>query len=161
MGKLITVVPDKKNIEGSVEENEWLAICSLAGLTVVTTFVFPLISSFLIEPFLIQNYGQAAQLGQSNLIIMMMMLFLLVVLPLSILLPHRKHRHVPAYMGGRTTTSDMHFAGSLGISRQMELSNYYLDKYFGETKLRTIGIWICTAIIGVMLISAVFRGVAI
>ena len=92
---------------------------------------------------------------------MMMMLVLLVVLPMSILLPHRKHRHVPAYMGGRTTTPDMHFAGSLGISRKMELSNYYLENYFGEMKLRTLGIWICTAITGVMLITAVIRGVVL
>ncbi len=161
MGKIITVVPDKKNLEEHVEENEWIAISSLAGLTVITTFLFPLISSILIEPFLIQNYGQAAQLGQSNIIIMMMMLVLLVVLPMSILLPHRKHRHVPAYMGGRTTTPDMHFAGSLGISRKMELSNYYLENYFGEMKLRTLGIWICTAITGVMLITAVIRGVVL
>ena len=161
MGKIITVVPDKKVLEGSVDENEWLAISSLAGLTVITTFLFPIISFLLIEPFLVQTYGQSAQLGQSNIIIMMMMLVLLVVLPISILLPHRKHRHVPAYMGGRTTTPDMHFAGSLGISRKMELSNYYLENYFGEKKLRTFGVWICTAIICVMLITAVLRGVVL
>ena len=71
--------------------------------------------------------GSAAQLSQDNIIIMIMMLFLLVVLPLSVLLPHRGHRHVAPYMGGRQTTPDMHFSGSLGIQRQMELSNYYLE----------------------------------
>ncbi len=159
MGKLITVVPDKVNIEGRVDANEWAALVSMAGLTVVTIFIFPLISTYLLEPFLLANYGHtAALLSQDNIIIMILMLFLLVVLPLGILLPHRQHRHVSAYMGGRTTTPDMHFSGSLGMQRQMELSNYYLDKYFGETKLRTAGIYICTVLIAIMFVGAVLAG---
>jgi ech hydrogenase subunit A len=159
MGKLITVVPDKVNIEGRVDVNEWAALVSMAGLTVVTIFIFPLISTYLLEPFLLANYGHtAALLSQDNIIIMILMLFLLVVLPLGILLPHRKHRHVSAYMGGRTTTPDMHFSGSLGMQRQMELSNYYLDNYFGETKLRNAGIYICTALIAIMFVGAVLAG---
>jgi ech hydrogenase subunit A len=131
----------------------------MAGLTVITCFIFPLISTFLVEPFLIQNYGQATQLSQYNITIMIMMLVLLVVLPLSVLLPHRGHRHVAPYMGGRQTTPDMHFSGSLGIQRQMELSNYYLENIFGEKKLRPLGIWLCIAIIGVMFAVALSKGV--
>ena len=161
MGKIITVVPDKVHLEGKIDQNEWIALVSLAGLTVITCFIFPLISSILLEPFLLANYGVSAQLSQDNITIMILMLFLLVVLPLSVLLPHRRHKHVPAYMGGRTTTPDMHFSGSLGMQRQMELSNYYLDSWFGEAKLKKIGIGLCTAILAVMFIAVALRGVAL
>jgi ech hydrogenase subunit A len=159
MGKIISVTSDSKNVEGEVDHSEWAALVSLAGLSFITTLVFPLLSTKLLEPFLMQNYGHVAQLSQDNIIIMILMLLLLVILPLSILIPQRKHRHVAPYMGGRTTTTDMRFSGSLGVQKKTVLSNYYLHEYFGEAKLRTAGIWICSALIGIMFIATALRGV--
>jgi len=159
MGKIIAVTSDSKNIEGEVDRSEWAALTSLAGLSFVTTLVFPMLSTKLLEPFLQANYGHVAQLSQDNIIIMILMLFLLVLMPLSILLPHRKHRHLAPYMGGRTTTHDMRFSGSLGIQKKTVLSNYYLHDWFGETKLRTAGIWICSILIAVMFVAVGLRGV--
>jgi len=159
MGKIITVTSDSKNIEGEVDHHEWAALVTLAGISFVTTLVFPLVSVKLLEPFLMANYGHVAQLSQDNILIMVLMLVILVLLPLGILLPHRKHRHIPAYMGGRTTSSDMRFHGSLGVQKKMVLSNYYLTRYFGETKLKRAGIWLCTACIVVMLAGVVAGGI--
>ena len=159
MGKIIAVTSDSKNIEGEVDHSEWAALVSLAGLSIITTLVFPLLSTKLLEPYLMANYGHVAQLSLGNITIMILMLLLLVGLPLSILIPQRKHKHVPPYMGGRTTTHDMRFSGSLGMQKKTVLSNYYLHEYFGETKLRTAGIWICSAIIGIMFIATALRGV--
>ena len=159
MGKIIAVTSDSKNIEGEVDHSEWAALVSLAGLSFITTLVFPLLSTKLLEPFLMANYGHVAQLSQDNIIIMILMLLLLVILPLSILIPQRKHKHVAPYMGGRTTTHDMRFSGSLGVQKKTVLSNYYLHEYFGEAKLRPAGIWICSAIIGIMFIATALRGV--
>jgi ech hydrogenase subunit A len=159
MGKIIAVNSDSKNIEGEVDQSEWAALISLAGLSFVTTLVFPLLSTKLLEPFLMENYGHVAQLSQDNIIIMILMLLLLVILPLSILVPQRKHKHVGAYMGGRTTTHDMRFSGSLGVQKKTVLSNYYLHEYFDETKLRPAGIWLCSALICIMFAATVLRGV--
>jgi ech hydrogenase subunit A len=159
MGKIIAITSDSKNIEGEVDQSEWTALVSLAGLSFVTTLVFPLLSTKLLEPFLMANYGHVAQLSQDNIIIMILMLLLLVILPLSILIPQRKHKHVGAYMGGRTTTQDMRFSGSLGVQKKTVLSNYYLHEYFGEKKLRPAGIWLCSALICIMVAAAVLRGV--
>jgi len=159
MGKIISVTSDSKNIEGEVDHSEWAALVSLAGLSFITTLVFPLLSTKLLEPFLMLNYGHVAQLSQDNITIMILMLLLLVILPLSILIPQRKHKHVAPYMGGRTTTHDMRFSGSLGVQKKTVLSNYYLHEYFGEMKLRSAGIWICSAIIGIMFIATALRGV--
>lgn len=159
MGKIIAVTSDSTNIEGEVDKSEWAALVSLAGLTFITTLVFPLLSTKLLEPFLLTNYGNVAQLSQDNTIIMILMLFLIMVMPLSILLPKQKHRHLDPYMCGRPTTQDMRFSGSMGVQKKTALGNYYLDSWFGEKKLKTLGIWICTAIIGIMLASAVLPGV--
>ncbi|MDO9549623.1 MAG: proton-conducting transporter membrane subunit [Methanoregula sp.] len=159
MGKIIAVTSDSKNIEGEVDHHEWAALTTLAGLSLITTLVFPLISTKLLEPFLMQNYGHVAQLSQDNIIIMIMMLLLLIILPLSILIPTRKHRHVSPYMCGRTTTHDMRFSGSLGVQKKTVLSSYYLTEYFGEMKLKTAGIWLCSAIIGIMFVATVLQGV--
>jgi ech hydrogenase subunit A len=161
MGKIITVTSDSKNIEGEVDHSEWAALVSLAGLSFITTLIFPLLSTKLLEPFLMQNYGHVAQLSQDNIIIMILMLLLLVILPLSILIPQRKHKHVGAYMGGRTTTHDMRFSGSLGVQKKAVLSNYYLHEYFDETKLRPAGIWLCSALIIVMFAATALRGVVL
>lgn len=159
MGKILTVTSDGKLIDGKVDKSEWAALLTLAGLSFVTTLVFPLLSTKLLEPFIYHNYGVIAQITQDNLIIMILMMFMIVLLPLSILLPHRKHRHLAPYMGGRTTTQDMRFAGSLGVQKKTILSNYYLHPYFGEAKLKPAGIWLCSALIVIMLLAAGLKGV--
>ena len=159
MGKILTVTTDGRLITAKVDKSEWAALLTLAGLSFVTTLVFPLLSTKLLEPFIYQNYGVVAQITQDNIIIMILMMFMIVLLPLSILLPHRKHRHLAPYMGGRTTTQDLRFSGSLGIQKKTVLSNYYLHPYFGESKLRPAGIWLCSALIVIMFLATALKGV--
>ena len=158
MGRLLVVTPEQENLETRIDSNIWIALISLAGLTAITCFIFPAISSTLIEPFLLQNYGNVTQLSQDNIIIMIMMLFMIVLLPLSILLPRHKHRHLTPYMGGMTTNADMSFYGAIGLKRDMKLSNYYINSWFGEVKLQTLGIYLCTGLIGIMVLTAAYAG---
>ena len=161
MGRLLVITPKQENLETRIDSNIWIALISLAGLTAITCFIFPAISSSLIEPFLLLNYGNVGQLSQNNIIIMIMMLFMIVLLPLSILLPQRKHRHLTPYMGGMTTNADMSFYGAIGLKRDMKLSNYYINSWFGEIRLQTLGIYICTGLIGIMFVSAAYVGAII
>jgi ech hydrogenase subunit A len=158
MGRLIVVTLKQENLEKDIDNNIWIALVSLAGLTAITCFIFPVISSMLIEPFLMQNYGNVAQLSQDNIIIMMMMLFLIVLLPLSILLPQKKYRHLTPYMGGMTTNADLSYNGAIGLKRDLKLSNYYITPWFGEVKLQNLGIYLCTGLIGIMFLSAAYMG---
>ena len=161
MGRLLVVTPKQENLETRIDSNIWIALISLAGLTAITCFIFPAISSTLIEPFLLQNYGNVAQLSQDNIIIMIMMLFMIVLLPLSILLPRHKHRHLTPYMGGMTTNADMSFYGAIGLKREMKLSNYYINSWFGEVKLQMLGIYLCTGLIGIMVLTAAYAAAII
>lgn len=161
MGKLIMITPAAQNLEGSINRYEWAAITSLAALTTATCFIFPVISKILIEPFLFEHYGNIARLSQDNIIIMVMMLFLIIVLPLSILLPHRQHRHLSPYSGGMTISPDMHFTNALGQKAGLKLGNYYLSAWFGEARLLTTGIYTSGVLIAVMFVTALAWGVIV
>jgi ech hydrogenase subunit A len=62
------------------------------------------------------------------------------------------------YMGGRPMDGPMHFAGSLGVSRELVLSNYYLEKTFGEERLFMIGVSVCWGLLliaGILLLGVI------
>ena len=159
MGKIISVMRDQTVIEDTVKKEKWVVLYILTGLVVVVCLIFPLISSVLIEPFVLNIYGQTARLAQANLTIMIMMLCLLMIMPFSMLF-YGKGTQLPAtpYMGGRAMNDSMHFAGSIGTSREIVLSNYYLEKTFGEERLFMIGASMCWGLLliaGILLLGVV------
>ncbi len=153
MGRLISVTPSAEDAERRVSRTEWLVLSLLAGLMVLATVLFPLISSYLVEPWLLAIYGQVTLLAQENVAIMLIMLM---VLPISMLYYRKDHRQLKPYMGGMTTTNRMHFTGAIGIDREVTLGNYYLENYFGEQKISKIGIPLC-----IILLAVMFAGVAV
>jgi ech hydrogenase subunit A len=155
MGKIISQTPFGERVEGSVQKEKWAVLYILSGLTILVALLFPLISSVLIEPFILAIYGATARLSQANFAIMVMMIFLLLIMPASLLHFRKDAKHVGPYMGGRPTTTDMHFAGSAGITREMTTRNYYMQQYFGESRLLMSGSVLCTALIFVALIFIV------
>lgn len=158
MGKLVAVTREQERVERGVLEEPWAPLYILTGLVVAATLLFPLISSVLIEPYVLAIYGATARMAQANVAIMLLMMALLLVLPISFMLFKRSAKHLPAYMGGRPATADRHFAGSLGLTREAQTRNYYLNDYFGEAKLFRPGLAVCTALI---IISWILAGVAL
>ena len=159
MGKIISVMRDQTLMEDTVKKEKWVVLYILTGLVVVVCLIFPLISSVLIEPFVLNIYGQTARLAQANLTIMIMMLCLLMIMPFSMLF-YGKSAQPPVlpYMGGRPMDGPMHFAGSLGVSREIVLSNYYLEKTFGEQRLFMIGASLCWGLLliaGILLLGVI------
>ena len=125
---------------------------------ILATVLFPLISSYLVEPWLLAIYGKVTLLAQENVMIMLIMLFLLMVLPISTMYYKKDHRQLKPYMGGMTTTDRMHFTGAIGIDREVTLGNYYLENYFGENKMSKIGIPLCIILLGVMFAGVAYAG---
>ncbi|WP_342676098.1 NADH-quinone oxidoreductase subunit L [Methanofollis sp. UBA420] len=159
MGKIIEVTPFGENVEDTVSTGKWIVLGSLTAMTVLAALLFPLISSFLVEPYVLGIFNETARIAQDNVIIMVLMIALLLVLPLSYLSYRKQGRTMPAYMGGRPTTTDMKFLGSLGIEREMTTRNYYFAEYFGEAKLLKIGNPLCILLI--LAAIAVIAGVAL
>jgi ech hydrogenase subunit A len=158
MGKIISVMRNQENVENGIKWEKWAVLTTLTGLVVVVALIFPLISTYLIEPFVMNIYGQTTLLSQANIAIMLMMLCLLMIMPLSMLFYGKNSKHIAPYMGGRTTEGEMRFAGSMGTSRELVLSNYYLEKMFGEERVFMIGALLCWALLliaGILLVGAV------
>ena len=158
MGKLVAVTRNQEKVEKGFFEESWAPLYIITGLVVAAVLLFPVISSTLIEPYVLAIYGVTANLAQANIAIMLLMMALLLILPVSFLLFKRTARHLPAYMGGRPATPDLHFAGSLGLTREVQTRNYYLTEYFGEARLFRPGAVVCIALI---LASWVLAGVAL
>jgi ech hydrogenase subunit A len=152
MGKIISVMRNQENVEGNIKTEMWTVLSLLTALVVIVALIFPLISSALIEPFVMNIYGETTRLAQANLTIMIMMLCLLMIMPFSMLFYRNSSRHAPPYMGGRTTEGEMRFAGSIGMTRELTLSNYYFEKYVGEDRLFMIGVLLCW---GLLLIAGI------
>jgi ech hydrogenase subunit A len=159
MGKIISVMRNQTVIEDTVKKEKWVVLSILTALVVVVCLIFPLISSVLIEPFVLNIYGQTARLAQANLTIMLMMLCLLLIMPLSMLFYGKGAKpDMMPYMGGRPMADSMHFGGSMGISRELVLSNYYLEKSFGEKRLAVIGTSLCAGLLiiaGLLLLGVI------
>ncbi len=147
MGKLVAVTRYRTKVEKSFRQERWAPLYVLTALVAATVFLFPLISSVLIEPYVFSIYGTTARLSQANIAIMALMLFLLLILPVSFLLFRQSAKRLPPYMSGRTTTPDMRFLGSMGVAREMTTRNYYLIGYFGEDRLLPVGTALCTVFI--------------
>jgi len=126
---------------------------------VFVCLAFPLISSHLIAPFVLSVYGATTRLSQDNVTIMVMMLFLLMIMPFSLLWFRKEKNIVPPYMAGRPATPDLHFLGSMGVTRQVTLGNYYLEEVFGEKKLFMAGTALCFGLI--LLVGTLTAGVAL
>jgi ech hydrogenase subunit A len=158
MGKIISVMRNQENVEKTIKLEKWMVLSILTGLVVVVALIFPLISTYLIEPFVYNIYGQTTRLAQANLTIMLMMLCLLMIMPFSMLFYRNNSKHIAPYMGGRTTEGEMRFAGSIGTTRELVLSNYYLENMFGEDRIFMIGTVLCWGLVliaGILLVGAV------
>ena len=138
--------------EHHVSGEEYAATFILTVMTVLTCVLFPVISSFAVEPYLVATYGHAFGLSRSNVFIMIMMICMLIVIPaLLIAVPWKKKVTMgTAYMGGRTVTEALHFEGSAGSDQQVQVQNYYLTRYFDEKRILPVGIIVCTILLMVM-----------
>jgi len=159
LGKIVSVCPVAERVESGIGTETWIVLSILSALTVLICLIFPIVSAHLIEPFVLSVYGQTTRLSQDNITIMAMMFFLLMIMPFSMLFYRNEERIVPAYMGGRPTSPDLTFSGSMGMKQQVSLSNYYFVEMFGEQKLFMAGSALCLGLI--LLVGTLTVGVAL
>lgn len=143
MGKIIQGTYHDSHHDAEVQGHEWTVLHILSALTIIVCLFFPIISWYMIEPFLSGYYGQVTGLlSLSNVEIMTMMLFLVLMMPFSLSYFRGRADQVPQYTGGLTSDRGLSYTGSLGTRREIRLSNYYLDAYFDEGRLSHYGVYI-------------------
>jgi ech hydrogenase subunit A len=154
MGKLVALTHKPQNLENTISLQEWIPLWLLAILTVVVCALFPLVSAAQVEPYVKSVYGFTASMSHGNVIIMLVMLGLVLLFPISILKGSKKTKIVAPYLGGANVSvesgDDMAYHGAIGSVKHVHISNYYLDMYFGESRLFTPGVLICAAAVILM-----------
>lgn len=156
MGKLTAqpkVLSGDFPLQKEIPSDEWASELVHAFLTIAICLTFPIISSYFVEPYISSVFGRTFDIGKGNFIIMTMMVSMIIIIPLVdyFLQKRLPHRMGTAYMAGRNQTQDRVFDGSLGVKRQLTLSNYYLEKYFGEKIHMRAGVIIASITLAVML----------
>jgi ech hydrogenase subunit A len=151
LGKLLQITGPMEKMEKNISGGKWIALGSLAVLTILTCMSFPLISNQFIEPYIGGGFKAAdSVLGHSNLIVMGLMLGMVAMFPLSFLNYNRKVKVVDAYLAGanvESTDGQARFQGSAGIIRDMSMHNYYIGQLLGEERVFTWGFRIGIAVL--------------
>lgn len=155
MGKILTVLQPRSNIEQTVSLPEWTALYSLAVLTIAMCLLFPWVANHLIEPYLKEIYGSVVSLSAGNLAIMLIMMGLVLIFGLShpFVKKMKRVRITDAYLAGANADSCTAFIDSFGVSHEYSFKNYYLEEYFSEKALQGYGIVFSWLIIVIMAVS--------
>ena len=148
MGKLSGIVANEKNIQHDVHKEEWCVQGTLVVLTILVCLSFPLISIYLLIPYLEAQFGgvSAMLLSSSNMIIMIIML-VVIILMTGFTFGKSKKKIVPIYLSGVNVGDNRTYYGSMGKEIQFSLRNWHLEEYFGEKKMNLIGGILTTAMI--------------
>ena len=154
LGKVIMVKSVPPQFEAHVPGTQSFALTTLSVLTVAVCLTFPLISTYFLEPFIAQIYGQIYLLAQSNVIILLLMMGIIVVLPLR-LMGYKNLNYREQYLAGVNVSDREKFYGSLGRTRDISMRSFYLENIFGEDKLFRSGFVSCIILILIMIGVAV------
>lgn len=151
MGKLIIVSHPQPEIESGISRWEWIPLYLLSLLTIAICGFFPLVSSNLVEPYVVEIYGKTFTMSVGNIHIMSIMLAMVMLFPLSFLNYGKRVKVVDAYLGGANTDSRTEFGGFRGEVKSIELKNYSLTNYWPESRLLKLGILITVIFLALML----------
>lgn len=146
MGKLSAIVAGEENIQENVHKEEWFVQATLVVLTIVVCLVFPLISIYMLVPYLEGVFGGLSSMviSSGNMIIMCIMIAFIVVLA-GLFFGKTRKKIVPIYLSGVNEGDNRTFVGSMQKDVQFSLRNWHMDKYFGENKMNLIGGILCAA----------------
>ncbi|MCR5625328.1 MAG: NADH-quinone oxidoreductase subunit L [Lachnospiraceae bacterium] len=168
----------EKNEYISMFTHAGLAICVCLGLPIISSKV--VLPHVLLSQFWYNYgiYGQASisskdteslimgsfdtlktlvPLNENNLRTMIFMIIAIIIVPVVtyFLTRNTKTKPVIGYMNGINTGDNKHFTDSFGGEKELHVSNWYMDDYFGEKKIFTpsviIGVILNLSMLGIAL----------
>jgi ech hydrogenase subunit A len=148
MGKLTAVVAGEESIEIDVHKSESYVHIILVVLVILVCLIFPLLSTYMIVPYLEVVFGglSGGIMSSGNMIIMVIMIAVLVLLA-AMFFGKSKKEKVPIYLAGANTGDNRTYYGSMQQEVEFSLRNWYMEKYFGEHKMNVIGDVLCIAML--------------
>jgi ech hydrogenase subunit A len=156
MGKLLEVVGPRQVGEPPVRLGESVALYGLSAASFLACLLFPLISSGLIEPYVLGVYGHTASMSPGNIIIMLIMMAMILMFPLSFINYGRGVKVMDAYLCGANAQSSVRFLGSGNQVQNVTTNNYYLRGVLSDAWLGRWGAIACSILLAVMLAGALW-----
>ena len=149
-GKWLTKIlsgmrPASETIEGSVHKSEWVALGTMATLTVLLAVLLPCVSSGIVSPYVsVLVGGRLAEPSGADLVVMAVCAVVMVVIPAMFALRAKTFARpgIQANMGGVGLSSE-EFRGSLGQPVRVEQRNWYMSEIFNERRVSLVGTVIC------------------
>lgn len=159
LGKLVAIIHHSERLPNTTKGSEWFSLLSQAFIMITLCTSFPLVSSYLVEPFLSDMFHDYIPdvISRGNLNIMLMMLCAIAILPIAVRLLTfgKKKKIVMSYMGGGNYGNDRAFVDAFGEKKKMYLANWYMEDYFGEKKLLKPSLIFSTATIIILMVLAI------
>jgi ech hydrogenase subunit A len=155
MGKLIEVVGTGERIKKEMVLGEAIALYGLSAATALACLLFPLISIRFIEPYVYEVFGQAASLGEGNVIIMTAMMGVVMLFPVCFIGYGRGVKVMDAYLGGANVQSSVKFRSIADSVQDVSIGNYYLHNLFTEAGLARWGVISCSALLVALVTLAI------
>ncbi len=145
LGKICAYIPTTEKLEEGIHGVQWLALRSLATLTVVVTVAFPFISKLAVAPYLNAFYHSNAEvIAETNMWLMSIIVLFMLVLSLRFG-KGGESRKVLTQLSGQNTGDNSAFYGSAGTTVPVTLRNWYLEEWFGERRMLLGGFSLCIA----------------
>jgi len=157
IGKLLEVLRPRQVVRKELALGENIALYGLSGVTFLACLFFPLLSAWLVRPYVIEVFGQSDSMSQGNLVIMTIMMLMIMLFPLSFINYGRGVRVTDAYLGGANLHSSTRFLGSANAEYDVTTNNYCLRGFVSEEWLSRWG-EVCTIALLVLLAAAAIWG---
>ncbi len=155
MGKLLEVLGLDSTPLPRLATGELTILYGLSGATLLTCLLFPVLSSHLIEVYVVSVYGRSASMASGNVLVMTLMMLMVLLFPVSFLNYGRGVRVTDAYLSGANLQSSLRFLGGANRPRDVGLSNYYLCGLLNEGWLAQWGAIASISFIAFMFVIAV------
>ncbi len=156
LGKLAGIASAQENVEMSVHRSEWFALTVMAVLLVACCVLIPVVSAFLVEPYIMSVFGTVGQGISSDNLWIGSICVVIVVAVLLAGLNKQRGRKVGVYLAGvgRDNENRM-FQNAMSGSSEATVRNWYMTDIFGEKRVAPVGVWFNIIIMAAALAFAI------
>ncbi len=141
LGKLSGIAGRPPNVEATVHRSEWTSLIVMAVLLVLGCLFVPLISTYVVEPYILSIYGTVGQGISSDNLWIGSICVVVVLIVLFAGLGRSRYRQVDVYLSGvNRNNDDRAFQNSMSDTSIATTRNWYMIDTFGESRIAPIGI---------------------
>ena len=157
LGKLAGIASEPDNVEVTVHKSEWLSLALMAVLAVLACALIPIISNFMVEPYVSSILGMSIQpIRDENLYLSTIIVLFMVIMMFGVLRKNTKAKKASVYLSGVSVENESRvYLNALSKPQEATARNWYMEDWFGEAKLTPVGTIICYILILIAFIWAI------